>query len=82
MTRNLFQLQVKSNPGKMLHMTYDKRAIVKPTVPLSECTQVYTLPHGHKDVINRGVNDMLKDHDTTIKEKDRMKIVNHITSFL
>jgi hypothetical protein len=69
MTRNLFQLQVQSNPGKMLHMTYDKRAIVRPSVPLSECTHVYTLPHGHRDVIKMGINDMMKEVCNDNKER-------------
>jgi hypothetical protein len=80
MTRNKFQIQVKPNPGKKLNMGYDKRVIVTPTVPMEECTQVYTLPHGHKGALARGINDWFKD--STLKGEDRMNIVNCITSYL
>jgi hypothetical protein len=55
-------------------MGYDKRVIVTPTVPMEECTQVYTLPHGHKGALARGINDWFKD--STLKGEDRMNIVN------
>ena len=82
MTRNKFQLQVQPNPGKMLHMGYDKRVIVTPTVPMKDCTHVYTLPHGHKAGIDRGLNDIFKEHDASLDVGDRMKIINCISSFL
>jgi hypothetical protein len=80
MTRNKFQIQVQPNPGKKLNMGYDKRAIVTPTVPMEECTHVYTLPHGHKGSMERGINDWFKD--SKIEGKDRMNIVNLISSYL
>ena len=51
MKRNKFQLQVVNNPGKMLNMTYDKRQILMPTVPMKDVTVIDTLPFGHCDVL-------------------------------
>ena len=82
MTRNKFQLQVQPNPGKMLHMGYDKRVIVTPTVPMAQCTHVYTLPHGHKAGMERGLNDGFQHYAPHLDVKDRMTIVKCITSFL
>ena len=50
MKRNKFELKVVDNPGKMLNMTYDKRAIVTPTVSMSDVTVIDTLPFGHMDL--------------------------------
>jgi hypothetical protein len=51
MTRDKFQIKVQPNPGKMIHMGYDKRVIMTPTVPMAQCTQISTLPHGHVNSI-------------------------------
>ena len=51
MKRNKFQLQVVNNPGKMLNMTYDKRQILMPTVPMKDVSVIDTLPFGHCDVL-------------------------------
>ena len=51
MKRNKFQLQEMENPGKMLNMTYDKRQILTPTVPMKYVTVIDTLPFGHCAVL-------------------------------
>ena len=51
MKRNKFQLQEMENPGKIMNMTYDKRQILTPTVPLKYVTVTDTLPFGHCDVL-------------------------------
>ena len=71
MVRNSFQLQVRENPGKILHLGYDKRCIVKPSVPLEEVTEVKTLPFGHVDTYKR-----------KLAETFNKKIASHICSFL
>ena len=50
MKRDKFQLKVVENPGKILNVTYDKRAIVTPTVPISDVTVIDTLPSGHMNL--------------------------------
>ena len=51
MKRNKFQLQVMENPGKMLNMTYDKRQILMPNVPIKDVTVIDTLPCGHHGLL-------------------------------
>ena len=71
MVRNKFQLQVRENPGKILHLGYDKRCIVKPSVPMEEVTEVKTLPFGHVGTYERELASTLGN-----------KIASHICSFL
>lgn len=61
MIRNKFELQVRENPGKMLHMGYDKRCIVRPTVPIDEVTHISTLPFGHVGIYERDLADWFGD---------------------
>ena len=72
MVRNKFQLQVRENPGKILHLGYDKRCIVKPSVSAEDVTEVKTLPFGHVDTYKRKL----------VEEFRSMDIANHICSFL
>ena len=50
MKMDKFELKVVDNPGKMLKMTYDKRAIVIPTVSMSDVTVIGSLPFGHMNL--------------------------------
>jgi hypothetical protein len=72
MIRNKFQIQVRENPGKILHLGYDKRCIVKPSVPRHEVTEVKTLPFGHVGVYERDLAEWFGEK----------KIASHICSFL
>ena len=72
MVRNKFQLQVRENPGKILHLGYDKRCIIIPQVPTEKVTEVKTLPFGHVDIYKRKF----------VEDLGSMDIANHICSFL
>ena len=63
MIRNKFELQVRENPGKMLHMGYDKRCIVTPSVPKEKVTQISTLPFGHIGTVERRLAEELNSKE-------------------
>ena len=51
MQRRLFDIEVRNNNGKMLNMTYDKRAILPTSATTKdEIKMIDTLPFGHVDL--------------------------------
>ena len=50
MRRKKFEVQVESNKGKVINMTYNKRFIMNPQCAFEDVTIVNTLPFGHIDL--------------------------------
>ena len=50
MRRKQFDIAVEESKGKCLNLTYDKRKILNPMVPLDRFTMIDTLPFGHRDL--------------------------------
>ena len=50
MRRKQFDIAVEQHKGKGLNLTYDKRKILNPMVPMDQVTMIDTLPFGHRDL--------------------------------